>query len=330
MLNEVHRPDPQQLAHVPTARYRYVRHLKRTKMSEVWLAERADGTRVAVKVALVDGEGAQANLAAIRNEVQWRTELQKKLGQASAGIVQLVPALETTQGKPSYYAETKLDGKKTLFLVTEYLAGGTLQTLVDRAMKQTTTGANGVTVAQALEITEYIAHIVAQMHTEQCVHLDLKPQNIMFHRLPPEQQPIGRNNLVIIDIGLAQKVGDVMSKSISYNWAAPERIKAKDAGRVLTVHPDMDIYSIGMILRYLLTGQHPRFISKALLAKPLTESELHFSAKTSTSQRAQLTAGINTLLSQCLAATPSARPSAVEVEKAAKKTMETELWDGSR
>lgn len=314
MFTEVDRIDEQTVVPGATVRYRRIRLLKPTQMSEVWLAQKSDGALVVLKIALAHKGNVRANLDAIRNEVKWRLTLQQQLGQTSCGIVQLLPAVEDAAGRPLYYAQTMLEGRKTLFLVMPYLAGGTLQALVDPIGKAPTS----LPVQQALTIIAAIARTVAQLHNQACVHLDLKPQNIMFHQRPRVGQPIRQNNLVIIDIGLAQKVGESLARSVSTKWAAPERLTAKAQRTPVRVQTAMDIYSLGLILRYLLTGVHPRNLSQAQLRRPLTATDLRFAPQTTAEECNRLTDHINRLLQWALALDPTARPTAVSFAAAAE------------
>lgn len=326
MFTEVDRIDEQTVVPGATVRYRRIKQIGKTQMSQVWLAQKSDGALVALKIALAHSGNVRANLDAIRNEVKWRLTLQQQLGQASCGIVQLLPAVEDAAGRPLYYAQTLLEGHKTLFLVTPYLAGGTLQALVDPTGK----APMSLSVQQALTIIAGIARTVAQLHNQACVHLDLKPQNIMFHQRPLVGQQIRQNNLVIIDIGLAQKVGESLMQARSTNWAAPERLKAKTQRAPVRVQTAMDIYALGLILRYLLTGVHPRNLNQAQLRRPLAATDLRFAPRTTAEECNRLTDHINRLLQWALALDPTARPTAVALAAAAESLYQPQLRRNSR
>ena len=74
-------------------------------------------------------------------------------------------------------------------------------------------------------------------------HRDLKPENLLFDE---------DNNIKMIDFGLANCVRDGLSLTTSCgspNYAAPEVISGLSYGG-----PDVDIWSIGIILYAMVVG----------------------------------------------------------------------------
>lgn len=103
---------------------------------------------------------------------------------------------------------------------------------------------------QAAQLVKSIAEAVQYAHTRNIVHRDLKPVNVL---LDEERQP------KITDFGLAKNMvedsgltatGAVMGTP---GYMAPEQA----AGKLDEVGPLADVYSIGGILYFLLTGQPP-------------------------------------------------------------------------
>ena len=103
---------------------------------------------------------------------------------------------------------------------------------------------------QAAQLVKSIAEAVQYAHTRNIVHRDLKPANVL---LDEERQP------KITDFGLAKNMvedsgltatGAVMGTP---GYMAPEQA----AGKLDEVGPLADVYSIGGILYFLLTGQPP-------------------------------------------------------------------------
>jgi len=77
-------------------------------------------------------------------------------------------------------------------------------------------------------------------------HRDLKPENLLFDE---------DNNIKMIDFGLANYIKDGSSLTTSCgspNYAAPEVITGLSYGG-----PDVDIWSIGIILYAMVVGQLP-------------------------------------------------------------------------
>jgi serine/threonine protein kinase len=122
------------------------------------------------------------------------------------------------------------------FLSMEWVEGQTLRQLLQQ------TGA--LARDRALEIAEDIAHALGAAHARSIVHRDLKPSNVMIDRL---------GSTHVMDFGIAagpESVSDPTSASASGTpaYMSPEQKRGEK--------PDAraDLYSLGLILREMLTG----------------------------------------------------------------------------
>jgi TonB family protein len=129
------------------------------------------------------------------------------------------------------------------YMVMEWLDG---RTLADE-MKE-----NGPPpLPRVIELLEQIADAVAYAHRKGIIHRDLKPSNIMLVR-----EESGEESIRVLDFGIAK----VLSTTIGTNtrvagtsyYISPEQTIAHSP-----IDQGADIYSLGIILYQMLTGQVP-------------------------------------------------------------------------
>ncbi|MCB0858821.1 MAG: serine/threonine protein kinase [Solirubrobacterales bacterium] len=125
------------------------------------------------------------------------------------------------------------------YIVLEYVQGETLKQRIARvgALDATEALAYGLEVAQGLGVA----------HERNMVHRDVKPQNVLI-------DSTGRAKLT--DFGIARELNDegvtATGRVIgTTDYVAPEQAMGKD------VDPRSDIYSLGIVLYEMLTGDVP-------------------------------------------------------------------------
>lgn len=132
------------------------------------------------------------------------------------------------------------------YLVMEYVDQGL--TLSDEIHQRRIKG-------QAVEI-DFIVHLITQLlhalevaHRVNIIHRDIKPDNIML------QDVVGNPSFVrVLDFGLAKFVerSDTTHMAMGTpQYMAPEQLSLKNIG------PWTDLYAVGVICYWLLTGQRP-------------------------------------------------------------------------
>src|SRR5581483_5591068 len=130
------------------------------------------------------------------------------------------------------------DGRQ--FIVFEYVAGENLKRLIER---------NGpAPVERALELSIQIARGVGAAHERGLVHRDVKPQNVLLN---------GDGQAKVTDFGIAREIdvkrgmtqtGTVLGTS---DYISPEQAQGRTVGEAT------DVYSLGVVLYELLTGELP-------------------------------------------------------------------------
>jgi serine/threonine-protein kinase PpkA len=129
------------------------------------------------------------------------------------------------------------------YLAMEYFGAGDLRERV----------AGGVTPVAALKIFAQIARALGAIHDAGVVHRDLKPHNIMFRN---------QHHLAIVDFGGAKSLGETAGiTKVGHiigtpNYMSPEQITGD------RVDKRSDLYSLGVILHLLLTGQ-PLYVASS-------------------------------------------------------------------
>ncbi|MBI3272032.1 MAG: protein kinase [Planctomycetes bacterium] len=97
----------------------------------------------------------------------------------------------------------------------------------------------------AFEVWRKIVAAVAYLHTSGVVHRDLKDTNILFRKGEP----------LVADFGVARDLRRerrTTAQAGTSDWAAPEQLTL--AGGVAPIAATMDVFALGRLLAYLLTG----------------------------------------------------------------------------
>lgn len=158
-------------------------------------------------------------------------------------------------------------------------------------------------IAEVVDIALQIAEALSAAHAAGVVHGDIKPENIFL-------RPDGYVKL--LDFGLARKVS-TETLALGYSpvfgtlrYMSPEQAR----GEPLT--PAGDVFSLGLVFYELLAGRHAFPANSAIdTAQGILEKE----APALSSFNLRVPARLDSLVRTMLAKDPSARPTAVKIER---------------
>jgi tetratricopeptide (TPR) repeat protein len=203
--------------------WRIVSALGRGGMGEVWLAERSDGAwrgEAAIKV-LRRGMDSGSVLARFALEQQALARL------THPHIARLLDAGRTEDGLP-YFVMERVRGRP-----------------IDAACE-------GKPLAERLHLFLQLADAVAHAHRNLLVHRDLKPSNVLVD---------DNGQVKLLDFGIAKALDPLEAddagqtvaaeRPLTPHYASPEQVRGEP------VTTATDLYSLGVLLYVMLTGQRP-------------------------------------------------------------------------
>ncbi len=178
----------------------------------------------------------------------------------------------------------------------EYVTGQALDSYLRRKGRLDT--------AETLEIASQVCEGLEVLHQKSVLHRDLKPANVI----------VGDDGRVkITDFGLADFIANISSDSIvgTVPYIAPEILELK------TATPSSDIFSLGVMLYEVSTGQRPYQINSAIsLRKSLHRMELLTRLKAGPVPPDRMLGDYDPELSEfimhCLRPAPEERPESVD------------------
>ena len=154
-----------------------------------------------------------------------------------------------------------LENEDYIFIVTEYIEGGTLGQYFKKRNFN-------FSERQASSIMSQIANGVKYLHKYGIVHRDLKPDNIMI----TQQNDFGI--IKIMDFGLS-KIVSTQEKMVdgygTLSYVAPEVLLRTPYNK------EVDIWSMGVILYYMLCGHLPfKGNKEVVIAEKIVNDDLEF------------------------------------------------------
>ncbi len=196
------------------------------------------------------------------------------------------------------------------YIVTEYIPGWDL----DEYFRE-----HSLDVCATMAMLKTIAHALHAAHQKGVIHRDVKPGNIRVDH---------NGNPHVFDFGLARSdATPAADRSLTqdgqflgtFYWVSPEQAD----GRLREVDVRADVYSLGAVLFYMLTGRMPfetggsvrDVLNRIATAEPIRPRAI----------RAEIDDDVETIVLKCLAKDPAKRYASAEA-----LADDVERWSGGR
>jgi eukaryotic-like serine/threonine-protein kinase len=224
--------------------YKIISEIGRGGMGAVYLAERDDAhftRRVALKL-IKRGMDTDFVVQRFRNERQILASLDHP------NIAGLIDGGATEADLP--------------YFIMEYVEGQPINKYAN---------ANKLSTAERLKLFRTVCSAVQYAHRNLVIHRDLKPSNILVTKDgKPKLLDFGIAKLLKADGGAETELTATVVRVMTPEYASPEQIKGE---RITT---SSDVYSLGVLLYELLTGQRPYRVKSRQpeeIAKAICEQE---------------------------------------------------------
>ena len=193
-------------------------------VSAIQVGPDGSGPRVAIKFMLPEAMRSQSLHRRFVREVEAIGRLR------SEHVCRLLDAGRLPDGAP--------------FMVMEYLAGADLEREIENR--------GPLPVWEAADYALQVVHAMAEAHSHGIVHRDLKPANVFRAWIGD-----GSHVIKVLDFGVAKAADGMHSTATNTVMGSPSFMAPEQLVSSKRVDERADIYSIGAVLYFLLTGRAP-------------------------------------------------------------------------
>ncbi|MHC9085398.1 serine/threonine-protein kinase [Luteimonas sp. RIT-PG2_3] len=209
-------------------RYRIGELLGRGGMGEVYRADQLEPVRRTVAIKIMRNRRLDA-----RHLAYFEVERQLLAQMRHPAIAQIFDADSTPEGYP--------------FFAMEFIAGTPLTRYCE---------AHGLSLRERLGLFIRVCEGVQHAHQKGVIHRDLKPGNLLVDDVDGQPAP------KIIDFGIATASSALEGREIA---GTPEYMSPEQAdGDKSLIDTRSDVYSLGVVLFELITGQRPAMAGETL------------------------------------------------------------------
>src|ERR1700683_5583865 len=213
--------------------YRLLRRLGEGGMGQVWLCEQTEPVQRQVALKLIRVGRYDDDLLQ-----RFRSERQSLAMMDHPSIAKVFDAGATPDGQP--------------YFVMEHVHGVAITRYCDEKR---------LTIRRRLELFSRVCEGVQHAHQKAIIHRDLKPANILVTEV--DGKPMPR----IIDFGLAKAIGlqisDETMMTRAGDWVGtPGYMSPEQSDGNADIDTRTDVYSLGVVLYVLLTGDEPFDVSQ--------------------------------------------------------------------
>jgi serine/threonine protein kinase len=181
----------------------------------------------------------------------------------------------------------------TLYIAMEYVDGPSLKSVIESG--------GPVPVMRTLTLARQLASALSAAHRQGIIHRDLKPHNVMLAR-GHDGQEIAK----LVDFGIAKTFDEGTQLTVAgFSLGTPQYMAPEQAeGRAVDARSDL--YSFGIILYEMLTGEVPFNATSAasVLIKHIKEAPIPPSVK---NPRVAIPPQVEAIVVRCLAKDPAER-----------------------
>ena len=145
-----------------------------------------------------------------------------------------------------------------LFYIMPYIKGESLRQRLEREHQ--------LPIDQALGITRQVASALAHAHTQDVIHRDVKPENILLYE----------GEAMVADFGIALAVSAAAGERLTATGVlvgTPEYMSPEQSIGERALDARSDVYSLGCVLYEMLAGEPPYTgtTAQAVIAKRMTD-----------------------------------------------------------